>query len=84
MSHSDSDDASFHSQEEGESNYEQNYKLHYLIWEQDYSNVAKYIRKVLISTKNTCWGLKVADVSSALIIGQLILEKSFTFDYFRY
>jgi len=44
MSHSDSDDASFHSQEEGESNYEQNYKLHYLIWEQDYSNVAKYIR----------------------------------------
>ena len=46
MSHSDSDDASFHSQEEGESNYEQNYKLHYLIWEQDYSNVAKYIRKV--------------------------------------
>jgi len=48
MSHSDSDDASFHSQEEGESNYEQNYKLHYLIWEQDYSNVAKYIRKVSI------------------------------------
>ena len=46
MSHSDSDDASFHSQEEGESNYEQNYKLHYLIWEQDYSNVAKYIREV--------------------------------------
>ena len=43
MSHSG--DASENSQE-GESNYEQNYKLHYLIWQQDYSNIAKYIRKV--------------------------------------
>jgi len=39
-----SDSESFHSQEDVEQNYEQVYRLHFLIWSRDFDAVAKYIR----------------------------------------
>ena len=44
MSDEDSDSDSFHSQTSGQIDNKVTYRLHYLIWENDYDAVSKYIR----------------------------------------